>query len=145
MNPCETSVLEPFSVANMTTSVKGPAEVQKLELPKDSVSLVLGDKSGLSYCGARQFSIVSTGHEQFLSYSPSETQLTMLSNNDNDIGAVTVTIESYLVDYPNVKETFIFAAIISSCKVLSLQPVPNLDQVYEVNANPLTFSVNQFE
>ena len=69
----------------------------------------------------------------------------MLSNNDNDIGAVTVTIESYLVDYPNVKETFIFAAIISSCKVLSLQPVPNLDQVYEVNANPLTFSVNQFE
>ena len=43
---------------------------------------------------------MSTGHEKFLSYNEVSHILTLLSTNEDDVGSKEVTIEAYLVDYP---------------------------------------------
>jgi len=38
-------------------------------VPQDSVSMILGDKSGLKFCGPRQFLITSSGYASILSFN----------------------------------------------------------------------------
>ena len=58
----------------MTTSVLGTPDIQDLasQIPKDSISTILGNKDGLTYCGKRQFRITSLvdwiDHSGYLSY-----------------------------------------------------------------------------
>jgi len=145
-NPCLSSVLEAFSVDNIETSVFGQRVEESLvtRVPADSVSRRLGDHSGQTYCGGRQFRIKSSGHESFLGYNPSLMLLTLLSTNKNDVGSVRVTIEAYLSEYPSVVTSTTFTATITACSVASLQPTTTPDQRYDVNNPATTFTINPF-
>ena len=59
MDPCKTSVLDDFIVENMQISVKGGIKTQKILDPTDLVSRSYFNLDGFSYCGAREFEIVT--------------------------------------------------------------------------------------
>ena len=113
----------------------GPAVLQDLSAlaPTDSVSLELGNKDGLTFCGDREFKIISTGHENYLSYNSISQTLTLLSVDDADIGTnIEITIESYLADYETVTSTDTFFVTIGACFVTSLTAVSTPDQEYQI-------------
>ena len=73
----------------MATSVLGAADVQDLtsQIPKDSISTILGNKDGQTYCGKRQFKITSMGHSDYLSYDGTSFYLTLSSSKETDVGS----------------------------------------------------------
>ena len=144
INPCLASVMQKFSIDDMQTSVKGEPKEQALKFPTDSVSLKLGDKSGFTYCGPRKFKFLSSGHENIVQYNLSDNSLTISTDNKDDIGEVEVTMEAFLENYPDVKESFTFKATVVKCKVISLKPVPTSDKTYQVMESPLIFSLEKF-
>ena len=71
-------------------------------IPKDNVSEKLGDQSGLTFCGERQFRILYTGHENYLQYDSAEHTLHLVSKDNQDVSQTMITIEAYLVLYQTV-------------------------------------------
>ena len=53
---CLDSLFEPLNLSStsLLTTVGGAAASLPIEVPKDSSSLVLGDKGGYTYCGDRK-------------------------------------------------------------------------------------------
>ena len=132
----------------METTVLGQVEIQDLasSLPTDDVSARLGDKSGSNYCGERQLRITSVGHEDFLSYNEIKKQLVLQSNDKQDEGQLTVTIEAYLVDYVTVKASVTFVTTITACEVTELlQPEMNPNLFYEVSSEEYDFTLKAFD
>ena len=85
------------------------------------MSRLFGAKDGLSYCGERQFKIIGSDHEDYLSYDEALKILTLDSVNDADITTGrSVTIEASLVDYEDVKTQTNFNIIITSCETTSI-------------------------
>ena len=126
MDPCFDSSLDQFTIDDMSNSVQGTASVVNIKsrYPADTVSKNLGNGDGFAYCGERQFRIVSTCHEDFLSYNDLTQDLTLLSVSNNDIGSITVTIEAFLESYPSVRRSTTLTVEVTECEVLSLQAVP---------------------
>ena len=130
LNPCLDTRLDAFIIPDMLSSVQGAGATTNLQqlLPHDSVSTALGDRSGVTFCGPRQFRISSTGHENFLTYDELSHSLTLLSRNVDDVGTRDVTMEAYLVDYPTaLPRSSTFKVTIAICEVLSLLPVSTED------------------
>lgn len=104
----------------------------------------LGDGTGYSYCGQRQFRIVSAGHENFLSYNEQSYSLTLLSVDEDDVGSTEITLEAYLVDYPEVSTRASFYATVTTCRIVELVPPEVPKQVYEIDNEAQTFSFDMF-
>lgn len=58
-NLCAGTTINSFAANDMTFTIGDAAETQNVVPPTDSVSLVRGDLSGLTYCGLRTISITS--------------------------------------------------------------------------------------
>ena len=88
---------------------------------------------------------MSTGHENFLSYNEVSHILTLLSTNEDDVGSKEVTIEAYLVDYPEAQTTkSTFTVTITTCQVMSLLPVQLQKQAYGISQAPHIFEYLPF-
>ena len=59
-DPCNGSTLNALNLSDMTIYVSDASAVtQSVTIPTDSVSLALGDQTGLTFCGTRTLSLVS--------------------------------------------------------------------------------------
>ena len=71
----------------------------------------------------------------------------MLQSNDKqDEGQLTVTIEAYLVDYVTVKASVTFVTTITACEVTELlKPEMNPNLFYEVSSEEYDFTLKAFD
>ena len=85
---------------------------------KDSLSLTNGDLTGLTFCGARIFSIISPVTIPTWLAIGASTGIITLAPTDPALGGTTVsvTIKGYLATYPAITATTSFTVNFTSCK-----------------------------
>ena len=79
VDPCKTSTLDDFTVLDMERSVKSGFNTQTIIDPTDLVSRTYGNLDGYSYCGLRDFEIVTlpvTTYSNFLGFDASSNTFT---------------------------------------------------------------------
>lgn len=97
---CTTTEIQavPVSPINVVLNAEQSAEVQFT----DSVSLQNGDKTGLTYCGARTFTLVSNT-EPWLTFDETSGVMDLLNADITLVGtSALVTIRAELDEYPSV-------------------------------------------
>ena len=96
-DPCEATVVDPPITFDMYTSVFGVLDEKFMKPGNDTVSENHGDKLGVTYCGDRDFFIVSvtpvTPHySNFLTIEMASGQVIAQSSDQSHVGNYTVTI-----------------------------------------------------
>ena len=104
-DPCETTVMGAPTTYDMSTSVFGELDETYMDEGTDTVSELLGDRGGLTYCGSRFFTILSVSpstpvYTEFLTIDTSSGQIIAQTSDQSHVGTYTITIENCLVDWP---------------------------------------------
>ena len=87
VDPCASTILDAYPIADMETAVHGLAAVQSLTTPLDSIAKTLGDRTGMTYCGAKTATITgvvpsSPTYTDFLRLdTPANPKFTLLTTN----------------------------------------------------------------
>ena len=97
IDPCTTTVLGNPSASPMSISVMGLYQEQLLTMGTDTISLTLGDQTGLTYCGERTFSIqgvspATPAHSGFLTLDATTGSIVAQTNDPSHVGTYTVTV-----------------------------------------------------
>ena len=58
-DPCPGTTLNDLNLSDMTVYVSDASAITQSVTPTDSISLLLGDQTGLTFCGTRTLSLVS--------------------------------------------------------------------------------------
>lgn len=132
-DPCTGTILDPFTANNMQISVHGPADVELLSTPLDSIAKLYGDLSGETYCGPKSFTITSVVpatpvYTEFLNFDTTSTpQFTAMSTDPSHQGTYTVNLEIAMDEFPDIKTTASFTVEILACQVSSMIKPPVTD------------------
>ena len=68
-DPCTDTTLDSFTIDDVSLSVDGGQETRPFANIADEKSRLNGNQDGVTFCGARTYSIVDSGQYDFLIYS----------------------------------------------------------------------------
>ena len=121
---CEKTVINTFTVTSKsTTALATPAIVWTFGPVKDSVSIAYTPADGISYCGARTYTLTGNGAWLTRGSGANDNQLTLLSTSttDNTGSPFTVTLTTSLPTYTGVVSvSTTFTITIGACVVTSV-------------------------
>ena len=153
VDPCPATVLQPFAINDMQIEVFGPADVQTLTLPQDSVALNYGDHTGETFCGRKTLTITSVTpslpvYTEFLSFDDTATwTFTALSTqaNHQNVYTITAEIEMNETGLGVAKITTTFQLTILACQVSAMFKTPVAAQSYNVYTPKIDFAWTDFD
>ena len=83
----------------------------------DSESKDRGDKSGVTFCGNRLYSI--KGEPAYVSVEQTSREILLSTSDDSDVGQHIVKLIIKLEDFPDVTRTVQFQVTVNPCEISS--------------------------
>lgn len=142
-DPCTRTFFDQLVLGEMTTKALGTADVQTFDDVFDTESLKRGDRSGLTFCGPRVYSVVD--QPSYIQLDNTLRQITLETTDQSLVGQSEIEILIMLQDYPDVTKKATLKLTINPCEITEYTGIVDPTSFsYTVNDPAITSFVYTF-